>query len=432
MDGRTVVYDSAKAGFAVFKNGQAYTTQTAEIAINVGGLPELADARTLYISDGKSPAPSAAAYTVLISSPKRKIWSKFSQTPGHSQFVLPPMKKREIFELREAAFPSLNKTEVALLVEKWGGNARNTLTYGRDLAWQAQLEEAPAKQFLAVLERALEGASSFDSAASGENIHRVVNLIPRGALKGTTLKPTEREFYVFDHAELASPYVAGLFAATLMQKNERGFTRFLHALKTEPEAAPFYGKLYERTVVTARLRHGGGKLPLVRLSPAGAADAPTPALLSGSSLDLGRGVPLVRFDTAADLRVKWASHRGDAVFMPLSSRFHVIDFVMRLNNQPLLLNSTVSDSHAIKIQNASFREVLDAVGLLVSGAQIPFLWVLPEEPHRLFKAPGPIMPGSARDTPVARRLVQYKLLLKVPTAPAPLVIASDSDSDSDG
>jgi len=430
-EGRTVVYDSFKAGFAVFKDGKAYKLAPG---VHFDALSELQNASTLYISDGKAPVASVA-FTLLVSSPKRSIWSKFSQTPGHPQLLLPPMKKKEIMDLRRLAFadaPGCDKSSTERLFEKWGGSARNVLTYGGDKMWQAQLEEAPSKLSLEKLKDALSTSSSFDSAASDDHFHRLLDLIPCGAVKGSTLKPSERDFYTFHHAQLSSQYVAGRFAAKMMVESQQLFLDFLHRLGTDPAAATFHGKLYERTIVAARLQRGSSDaLPLHRLSPP--STAPQHALFGGATeVHLSAGVPLVRFDTPAELTTAWTSTKGNAAFMPYSVRFPVVDFVLRLDGQPLLLNSTVSDDHGIKLRNKTFRAVLEVVGLMKGSSEIPLLWVLPKDAYGRFTKPGPFKPKEAAKTKLAARIAQYKLLVEVPsTTLSPATAASTSDSEDD-
>lgn len=225
--GRTVVYDSDKGGFAVFKGGGAYTR-----ALGVAGLSELRDSSALYISDGKPPVESNA-FTLLVSSPKRAVWSKFSQSPGHPQLLLPPMKEEEILELRRLAFsgmPGCDEAAVQRRFDRWGGSARNVLTYGWNEMWQVQLEEAPSKLSLDKLKDALSTSSSFDCAAYEEFIH----LIPKGALEGATLAPSDSRFYMFGHAQLSTRYVTDKVAAKMKATNNKEFKSFLFLSRSDP------------------------------------------------------------------------------------------------------------------------------------------------------------------------------------------------------
>lgn len=120
------------------------------------------------------------------------------------------------------------------------------------------------------------------------------------------------------------------------------------------------------------------------------------------------------------------------------SAFDVVDFVLRVDGQPLLLNSTVSDKHGIKIESETFREVLKAVDLLRGTAEIPFLWVLPEDGYGRKRAPGPLTPKTAATTKLAKRIAQYKVLVEIPSTALPPASAASaagagcSDSDDEG
>jgi hypothetical protein len=142
------------------------------------------------------------------------------------------------------------------------------------------------------------------------------------------------------------------------------------------------------------------------------------------------------FDTVAELEAAWASTPGDAAFMPYSPNFPVVDFVLRINGQPLLLNSTVSKTHDIKVRSKRFRAVVEAVGLMKdTTAEIPFLWVLPTDHFERFNKPGLIKAGtSASEEEIALRLAQYKLQIEIPPTDLPPAAAAtvDIDEGTDG
>jgi hypothetical protein len=464
-DRRPVVFDSLKAGFAVFKGSKAYTRG---LGVGAGDLPELWDPKTLYISDGKFPVPSQA-FTLLVTSPKRSVWSKFSHTRGRPVLVLPPMKEPEILQLRKVAFdssPGCDEAAVKHLMAKWGpSSARNTLEKANEQGWQQDLEEVASTFTLKQLQAVIRQPRALDMAVKDERCHRLFDLLPCGALEGSTLKPSDKEFYLFHHAQLPSQYVAGLCAAAMMKASREEFLSFLHELGTTPTGAAFHGKLYERTIVAARLEHGPGKIELKRLSPVALPAAVPPTSSSSSSLDpgpprrrgrppkqvapppslieppllkgktflnAGEGLPFVMFESVEELAAAWASTPGNAAFMPFSPSFPVVDFILRIDGQPLLLNSTVSKSHGIKVGNKTFLAVLDAVGIMDDKTvEIPFLWVLPEDRYQKFEKPGPVE-GGTTVADVAARLAQYKLQVEIPSTASPSVVLATSESDDEG
>jgi len=59
------------------------------------------------------------------------------------------------------------------------------------------------------------GFLALDGAA-GEQLHRVLNMVPKGALEDSTLRFSDAGYYVFDHAELVTDHVTAVFAEHLM------------------------------------------------------------------------------------------------------------------------------------------------------------------------------------------------------------------------
>ena len=96
--------------------------------------------------------------------------------------------------------------------------------------WQVQLEEAPSKLSLDKLKDALSSSSSFDCAAYEEFIH----FIPKGALEGATLAPSDSRFFMFGHAQLSTRYVTDKVAATMIATNDKEFKSFLFLSRSDP------------------------------------------------------------------------------------------------------------------------------------------------------------------------------------------------------
>ena len=420
--GRTVVYHSEKAGIAVFKNGKAYGLGRSLGPALLTELPDMLNPNTLYLRDGGPPLLCKNAFPLVVTSPKKQNWHEFSKSKGISRLVIPAFNEDEIEELRSVAFGSergCDREAVSKLFAQWGGNVRNVLTMATNLDWQNTLDSAATSLELTSLRRILSESVSLDSAAANDNIHRLVNLVPRGALPDTTFLPSEREYFSFHHAELASSAIEEQFAERVADTQHDQRCGFLNTSENNPTFACLRGNLYERYIVIPRLRRGPrkgepGELRVSRLSPAPSAGVGTSltALLSGvGSLDLRQPLEVLRFRTPDELKAQWDAARGNAVFLPtLSNNFPVIDMVLRLNGKPLLANATISSSHPIKVDNERFLAVLDTLGLRdTSAGEIPFLWFLPVEAFERFNKQGSAM-GSKK---LGDRLAQYKVLLPV-------------------
>ena len=141
-------------------------------------------------------------------------------------------------------------------------------------------------------------------------------------------------------------------------------------------------------------------------------------------MDLSAGLPLVHFRKVEDLGTLWAADSKDAIFVPLSKQFPVVDFILRVSGQAVLANATVSESHDVKVGNKQLEALLKAVGLHAQTSEIPLVWVLPADAFVLFVEPGQLKGEAGSDLvsgPTARhalgkRLAQYKMLLEVPTS----------------
>lgn len=397
----------------MFKNGVAY-----DIPTDLTNLPELNDHSTLYLSDSLPPVAYKAAFRLLITSPKKENWSSFTQSPGVQLFVLPMFSEDEMMKLRTLAFetaPFCSLADVEERILKWGSSPRNVLTQASNDTWQSRLSSVGSTLSLGTLERALQFSTALDGVSSDDQCHRLINLVPRGALPDSDLLSTDPRYFHFHHAELVTPIVEALFADHLLLRHIAELHRFLHCAARDPSIAGFRGILYERAVVIPRLTQGkAGKVLIQRLSPPLESFVASVAL-NHATLSFSAALPIVHFRKVAELKALWDRSAEDAIFVPLSKEFPVVDFVLRLNGAAILANATVGESHDVKVGNATFYQLLDAVGLQSpavvadAGTEVPIVWVLPQEAFDRFVAPGPLKGASG-----GKRIAQYKMLVVVP------------------
>jgi hypothetical protein len=414
--GRTVIYSSQKGGRAVFKNGKAYDWTGA-----LRSLKDLSDPTALYLSDSLPPVAFRGAFQLLITSPKKATWSEFAKSSGVQDLVLPMFTKAEVMELRDVAFSKhdgCSEDEVASRFGLWGGSARSVLTHATRLRYQESLTLAANHLTSATLVLMLNGLSGLEGTAGEDTIHRLLNIVPRGALEGSELKQSDPNYYRFHHAQLVSKHVEDIFAKNLLNKDKAELYHFLHATAAIPGASTYRGSLYERGVVIPLLAHGDrryGRVKLVieKLSSARSAAARGPVLLQ-SDQDFER-LPLILFATTEELQAEWAKDGKDAIFVPRNTNFPVVDFVLRIKGQAWLANATLSASHGIKAHNATFAKVVRAVGLGSEEQEVPFLWFLDEPAFKGFTKPGKVdTEGTDLPTGIDGLLAQYKVQLKVP------------------
>lgn len=425
-DNRTVVYNSRKGGRAMFKGGVAY-----DIPTDLTNLPELNAPSTLYVSDSLPPVAYKAAFRLLITSPKKENWSSFTQSPGVQLFVLPMFSADEMIELRALAFdkaPCCSLVEVKEQIVKCGGSPRNAMTKAADPIWQDRLSTVLADLSLTVLQRSLRGSTALDGVGSDDQCHRLVNIMPQGALLDSELPMTAPQYYWFHHAEVVTSHAESLIAKSLLLQDEAELYRFLHRSADDPAIAGFRGVLYERTIAIPRITQGKlGNVSIQRLSPPLESCRATATLLT-DTLNFSAALPVVHFRSVPELKTLWGCSGEDAIFVPLSKQFPVVDFVLRRNGDAILANATVAESHDIKVGSAMFSALLDAVGLQTrnlsapDSREVPIVWVLPQEAFERFTTPGPLKGASSGDLmagdgarhAIGKRIAQYKMLLAVP------------------
>jgi hypothetical protein len=443
-EGRTVIYNSRKSGRVIHKQGQAYD---ADLGFTVVNPTELNDETTLYISDSIPPVPSKGAFTLLVTSPKKENWSSFSQTEGSEVLTVPNFSNQEMMQLWKLAFadkPGCSKEEVQARLERWGGVPRNVLTKGRSKVWQDRTSNVIDTLTIDTLTKALQPSTTLDGVGKEDNCHRLLNIVPKGALSfsDTQLegpRPDHLDYYRFNHAEVVTDYVMEAIANHLLTKRTTELYHFLHLASADPAVSNFRGRLYQQSIVIPKLTMGHlSSLEAKRLSPKTSLDKcsvfKAAKAVAEESFRLHRmdgqqegQLPLVRFKDVDTLRSLWNRDTKDAIFLPPRRCFPVVDLILRLSGEAILVNATVGDSHDIKVASEAFVDLLEAVGLIGEGCEskeIPLVWALPQDAWGRFQEPGRLIGKSASEPlaghtgthPIGRRIGQYKLLIPVPKA----------------
>lgn len=434
-EGRTVIYDSAKNGQVMFKEGKAYAPPS-----NIATLDEFNHRETLYICDGKGPAPHKRVCTLLISSPgpEDTKWFELSKSENVRTFTIPVFTDEEMHKLHALAFSAkagCTNLEVAERISKWGNNPRNVFTHAANDEWQGDLELAASSLELPALLKQLQRRGGLRAFTGKDVRHCLLNMVPKGSLLGSDLTSENPTYYVFDHCELPSVYVEERYAWHILQTQREGLHSFLHAAQEDTSIAGFRGILYERAIVIPRLQSGGSELQLSQLSAPSDASCKRARVLSDATFGPHSALPLHYFQSASQLRDRWKDGK-DGLFVPLSKHFPAVDLVLRFDGQPVLMNATVGLSHDIKVSNKKVTELLEALGLDDASVEVPFVWVLPGEAYTDFEAGRPVgASGPLSDSPrhaVGKRLAQYKLLLPVPSSTAAATAVGGADAAMGG
>jgi hypothetical protein len=160
-------------------------------------------------------------------------------------------------------------------------------------------------------------------ACTGKDIHRLLNMVPRGSLVGSELATEDPTYYVFDHCELPSVHVDERCASRSMRMQRERLHSFLHVVQEDASIAGFRGILYERAIVIPRLQSGGTGLQLLELSPPSDDKCERAHGLSDGTL--GRGtLKLSYFGSLSELRDMWSVGR-DGLVVPLCKLFPAVD-----------------------------------------------------------------------------------------------------------
>uniref|UniRef100_M4BYH6 RxLR effector candidate protein n=1 Tax=Hyaloperonospora arabidopsidis (strain Emoy2) TaxID=559515 RepID=M4BYH6_HYAAE len=101
----------------------------------------LAQPEMFYVVDGIEPS-LCDAKAILVTSPRKKIWHKYSQRNGAKVLFMPVWTEEEIYRCRDLLYSTMPVETVEKRFYKWGGVARYVLRYAKDKAKQKVLKEA--------------------------------------------------------------------------------------------------------------------------------------------------------------------------------------------------------------------------------------------------------------------------------------------------
>jgi hypothetical protein len=229
--GSTVVYESGKAKcrYLFFEDG-----------IFMGTLDDfrryLNMTTTLYIVDASKPV-DVAAKTILLSSPRRDVWYKFSD--DHCDIRYMPVWSYEEVELcRCALFDHLLSAKVKSLYGKWGGIPRYVLENADKPFQQSKLDNAISAVDLDILVKAIGNPEASDSAT-----HRLLHL-------------NVAEDFGTIYYQFASEYVADQVYLQLYTRKRDELIQFLAVSQGVGDVGVLRGVLFERHAHTM-ISNGG-------------------------------------------------------------------------------------------------------------------------------------------------------------------------------
>lgn len=218
--GATVVYESGKADQRyLFSADGIFKGKRDDFTLY------LDETSTFYIVDASKPV-DVAAKTILLSSPRRDVWYKFSD--DHCDIRYMPIWSYEEIELcRGALFDHLLPAEVKSLYGKWGGIPRYILENADKAFQQSKLDSAITAVDLDLLVKAIGNPEVSDAAT-----HRLLHL--NVADDGTI------------HYLFASEYVADQVYLQLYTRKRDELIQFLGVSQGVGDVGVLRGVLFER------------------------------------------------------------------------------------------------------------------------------------------------------------------------------------------
>nr|BAP69148.1 RxLR effector candidate protein [Hyaloperonospora arabidopsidis Emoy2] len=233
QDGATVIYESSEVeGERTLFSGdlviKGLHTDFSEV---------LEQRETFYVVDGVKPS-RVKAKTMLVTSPRKKVWHKIFQR-NCARLFMPVWSKQEIFKCRELLYSNTPVEIVEKRYMKWGGVARYVLQYAEDKALQKVLKEAITKSNLQTILTASVESSGVESDVSHRLLHFRVN-----------------PDFCYKCLDFASVYVAQKVFERLYERGRRDLIDFLAASHQLSEDAVKRGILFERFALSV-LSQGG-------------------------------------------------------------------------------------------------------------------------------------------------------------------------------
>ena len=130
----------------------------------------LAQPETFYVVDGVEPS-RCDAKTILVTSPRKNIWHKYSQRNGAKVLFMLVWTEEEIYRCRDLLYSDTPVETVEKRFCKWGGVARYVLRYAKDKAKQKVLKEAIGQADLKVIVSASVESSGVECDVSHRLLH---------------------------------------------------------------------------------------------------------------------------------------------------------------------------------------------------------------------------------------------------------------------
>ena len=264
--GRTVVYvsDRVHSSFVFHGSGEVEVFSADDFVRPTWGV--LQQASTIFICDGIKP-PVKAAFTVLITPPKRERYWEFFKLQDCEMLTVPVFLRHEVKDMLHTCFPHLvpHEERVWLLYDMWGGIVRYVLAK-QGASSQRLLKAALININLNELISHLGAEEIEDGKAS----HCLLHLKPVGQGATEFSRPYDTASYMLERVELASPRVTELVHCALQRRHLQRLKKLLARPVRSPSHAKLYGDMYKSGAARALLSGRGLRgLRLLSRRPSG-------------------------------------------------------------------------------------------------------------------------------------------------------------------
>jgi hypothetical protein len=217
---RTVVYVRKFASLSVlFHEGRAYEFEHGVLPKLVGRL--LDKKTTIYINDSVSPF-KFQAFTVLITSPDRRVWYEWCKQAKACRILFPVWDLDELIALNELSGKPLTDAGIRSRFEICGGIARSVFNAALSELVLAQ----ELKMSLGMLNpnNLLEHYFDLESATLMHD--RLFALVPAGAIDDR-LKPSSIAFYHYCSVDFLSRMAEEKVMSAMEAKQQQFWSKFL-------------------------------------------------------------------------------------------------------------------------------------------------------------------------------------------------------------
>ncbi|KAL5037039.1 hypothetical protein RTP6_7766 [Batrachochytrium dendrobatidis] len=312
--GATVVYESGvdQKRYLLTPNGVLEGGKDAFWKI-------LDSSSTFYIVDGSAPV-DVDAKTILVTSPRREIWHRFSKGSCDIRYM-PVWSKEELHFCRPMLFPNVSGELVESLYLKWGGIARYVLKHALVKEQQDFLDKALE---VSNIDSVVESFGKSDTAADASS--RLIHISVKDDFHSGP--------YLF-----ASDYVADKIYSRVYEKNRNNLIKFLSAAEEIGETGQLRGILFEKYAHTVIAKGGSFKIRDLRTG-------------SESTLQLPMDLSTLLFSNNSQVQ-----DATNCYFRPISNTFESVDSFIKPN---LLFQMTCAKDHPCR--QAGLRNVLEILG----------------------------------------------------------------------